>query len=191
MSMISTRLWPISLPKVFNSWASPPSEPPAPMQGRRGFIFFRHGACSLSWSVIRTGRDTKKTLPPGCGIRQSPRSDERNWSRGLKGLPENWNLHSVPQGRLNLAQDASPGLDLKRRPSPVGTAENTPRPNPGHPSAVPAGLNSQILVLTHGLEPVRTFPVLGDDFSQPRRPDPIDCIIETRTGPTWGRLSLL
>jgi hypothetical protein len=33
----------------------------------------------------------------------------------------------VPQGRLNLAQDASPGLDLKGRPSPVGTAENRPR----------------------------------------------------------------
>jgi hypothetical protein len=29
----------------------------------------------------------------------------------------------VPKGRLNLAQDASPGLDLKGRPSPVGTAE--------------------------------------------------------------------
>jgi hypothetical protein len=26
----------------------------------------------------------------------------------------------VPQGRMNLAQDASPGLDLKRRPSPAG-----------------------------------------------------------------------
>ncbi len=35
--------------------------------------------------------------------------------------------NSVPQGRLNLAQDASPGLDLKGRPSPVGTAENRPR----------------------------------------------------------------
>jgi hypothetical protein len=26
----------------------------------------------------------------------------------------------VPEGRLNLAQDASPGLDLKRRPVPQG-----------------------------------------------------------------------
>jgi hypothetical protein len=28
--------------------------------------------------------------------------------------------NSVPEGRLNLAQDASPGLDLTGRPSPVG-----------------------------------------------------------------------
>jgi hypothetical protein len=28
--------------------------------------------------------------------------------------------NSVPQGRLNLAQDASPGLDLKGRPVPQG-----------------------------------------------------------------------
>jgi hypothetical protein len=49
--------------------------------------------------------------------------------------------NSVPQGRLNLAQDASPGLDLRARPSPVGTAENKPRRNPGQPSAVAAGLN--------------------------------------------------
>jgi hypothetical protein len=31
------------------------------------------------------------------------------------------------RGRLNLAQDASPGLDLQGRPSPAGTAENGPR----------------------------------------------------------------
>jgi hypothetical protein len=31
--------------------------------------------------------------------------------------------NSVPQGRLNLAQDASPGLDLKGRPVPQGRLE--------------------------------------------------------------------
>ena len=31
--------------------------------------------------------------------------------------------NSVPQGRLNLAQDASPGLDLKRRLVPQGRLE--------------------------------------------------------------------
>ena len=33
---------------------------------------------------------------------------------------ENSDLNSVPQGRLNLAQDASPGLDLKGRSVPKG-----------------------------------------------------------------------
>src|ERR1700733_6253990 len=57
-------------------------------------------------------------------------------------------INLVPKGRLNLlnlAQDASPGLDLKGRPSlsrpavgPAGTAENGPQRHP--PSAVPAGL---------------------------------------------------
>jgi hypothetical protein len=62
-------------------------------------------------------------------------------SSGLKRVCENRKVRDlVPQGRLNLAQDASPGLDLKGRPSPAGTAENGPRFNP--PSAVPAGLNS-------------------------------------------------
>ena len=31
--------------------------------------------------------------------------------------------NSVPEGRLNLAQDASPGLDLKGRPVPQGRLE--------------------------------------------------------------------
>ena len=31
--------------------------------------------------------------------------------------------NSVPQGRLNLAQDASPGLDLQARPVPQGRLE--------------------------------------------------------------------
>jgi hypothetical protein len=37
-----------------------------------------------------------------------------------KNVCENSNANSVPQGRLNLAQDASPGLDLKGRPVPQG-----------------------------------------------------------------------
>jgi hypothetical protein len=61
-------------------------------------------------------------------------------AQGLKSLRENSSFTNlVPKGRLNLAQDASPGLELKGRPSPAGTAENGPRRNP--PSAVPAGLN--------------------------------------------------
>jgi hypothetical protein len=52
---------------------------------------------------------------------------------------------------LSLAQDASLGLDSKGRLIPAGTAENRPRRNPGQPSAVPEGLNSQGLVLTHAL----------------------------------------
>ncbi len=40
----------------------------------------------------------------------------------------------VPKGRLNLAQDASPGLDLNGRPSPAGTAEYGPRRIPPQPS---------------------------------------------------------
>ena len=40
---------------------------------------------------------------------------------GLKSLRENSGFKSlVPEGRLNLAQDDSPGLDLKRRPVPQG-----------------------------------------------------------------------
>src|ERR1700733_8128294 len=59
---------------------------------------------------------------------------------GLKSLRENSSFTNlVPKGRLNLAQDASPGLELKGRPSPAGTAEDEPRRN--SPSAVPAGLN--------------------------------------------------
>ncbi len=37
----------------------------------------------------------------------------------LMGVYENAISNSVPQGRLNLAQDASPGLGLKGRPSPA------------------------------------------------------------------------
>jgi hypothetical protein len=37
-------------------------------------------------------------------------------AQGRKSVCEN----SVPEGRLNLAQDASPGLDLKGRPVPEG-----------------------------------------------------------------------
>jgi hypothetical protein len=33
-------------------------------------------------------------------------------------------LHLVPQGRLNLAQDVSPGFHLKKLPSPAGTTGN-------------------------------------------------------------------
>jgi hypothetical protein len=47
-----------------------------------------------------------------------------SWSlfdrRTLKNLCKNSKPNSVPQGRLNLAQDASPGLDLKGRPVPKG-----------------------------------------------------------------------
>jgi len=39
-------------------------------------------------------------------------ADWKDVPQGLKSL--------VPQGRLNLAQDASPGLDLKGRPVPQG-----------------------------------------------------------------------
>jgi hypothetical protein len=39
-------------------------------------------------------------------------------------MRENHIPNSVPKGRLNLAQDDSPGLDLKGRPSPAGTAGN-------------------------------------------------------------------
>jgi hypothetical protein len=43
---------------------------------------------------------------------------------GLKGVCENQDLRIlVPQGRLNLAQDASPGLDLQARPVPQGRLE--------------------------------------------------------------------
>jgi hypothetical protein len=39
----------------------------------------------------------------------------------LKSLRENSGFASlVPEGRLNLAQDESPGLGLKRRPVPEG-----------------------------------------------------------------------
>jgi hypothetical protein len=41
--------------------------------------------------------------------------------QGLKRVCENF--VSVPQGRLNLAQDASPGLNLKGRPVPQGRLE--------------------------------------------------------------------
>jgi hypothetical protein len=61
--------------------------------------------------------------------------------QGLKNVCEDSIPSSVPEGRLNLAQDASPRLDSKGRPSPAGTAENRPQRNPGQPSAVPAGLN--------------------------------------------------
>jgi hypothetical protein len=61
---------------------------------------------------------------------------------GFRGRVRTPFPNSVPQGRLNLAQDASPGLNLKGRPSPVGTAENRPRHNPGEPSTVPAGTQS-------------------------------------------------
>src|SRR5579859_7508204 len=46
------------------------------MRGRRGFIFFRRGACSLSWSAFPTGKDTRRTLPRACGTPQSPPCDE-------------------------------------------------------------------------------------------------------------------
>ncbi len=43
---------------------------------------------------------------------------------GLQSLRENQRIaKSVPQGRLNLAQDASPGLDLQERPVPQGRLE--------------------------------------------------------------------
>ncbi len=46
----------------------------------------------------------------------------------------------VPEGRLNLAQDASPG-GICKHDSSAGTAENRPGWRRGQPSAVPAGLN--------------------------------------------------
>jgi hypothetical protein len=99
--------------------------------------------------------------------------------------------HPDPQGRLNLAQDVSPGLDLERTTSPAGTAENRPRRNPGQPSAVPAGLSlkkglphiSHAELLqgykgrkkrTSGVEGVR-FVFLSRALrlsSAPKRPDP-------------------
>jgi hypothetical protein len=61
---------------------------------------------------------------------------------GLQRVCEDQDLRiGVPEGRLNLAQDASPGYIMKAKLSPGGTAENRPRCHPGKPSAVPAGLN--------------------------------------------------
>jgi len=39
-------------------------------------------------------------------------------AKGLESVCENSFPNSVPEGRLNLAQDASPGLVLKGRPVP-------------------------------------------------------------------------
>src|ERR1700736_3883214 len=64
-------------------------------------------------------------------------------TRSDEMLPKS--LAPVPQGRLNLAQDASPGLDLKERPSPAGTAENRHQRNPEQASAVPALTDRQTL----------------------------------------------
>jgi hypothetical protein len=49
-------------------------------------------------------------------------------------------MNSVPEGRLNLAQDVSPGL-IREATSPAGTTENRQRRNSGQFSAVPTGLN--------------------------------------------------
>src|ERR1700723_3463883 len=91
--MISMPQWLILPPRVFGFWASPPSELPDPMRGRRGFIFFRRGACSLSWSASPTARGTRRTLRRVCGIRPSLRSDEallqvRVVAHGVKALEE-------------------------------------------------------------------------------------------------------
>jgi hypothetical protein len=48
--------------------------------------------------------------------------------------------NSVPQGRLNLAQDVSPGLDLKGRLVPEGRLNVGRDVILDNPSAVPAGL---------------------------------------------------
>ena len=47
-------------------------------------------------------------------------SDFAGFMYGLKSVCENSDPNSVPEGRLNLAQDASPGLDLKGRSVPQG-----------------------------------------------------------------------
>ena len=70
-----------------------------------------------------------------------PQTIGKTYLRGFRACARTPFRNSVPQGRLNLAQDASPGLDFERLPSPAGTAENRPRRNPGQLSAVPAGLN--------------------------------------------------
>ena len=79
---------------------------------------------------------------------------------GPKCLRENHRPSSVPQGRLNLAQDDSPGNMSSNSASPAGTAETTgngftrpcgtrhlslPNPGlrPGLSSGVPAGLSSE------------------------------------------------
>jgi hypothetical protein len=90
--------------------------------------------------VLNSGTDCEESLQrKGKGFRPCVRTSFPNL---------------VPQGRLNLAQDASPGLDLKGRPSPAGTAENRPRRNPGQLSAVPAGLSVEIEFSAHTLKPV-------------------------------------
>ncbi len=49
-------------------------------------------------------------------------------SQGPKGVRENSGFRNlVPQGRLNLAQDASPGLDSKGGLSPAITYHDVPR----------------------------------------------------------------
>jgi hypothetical protein len=70
------------------------------------------------------------------------KDDWKEVPQGLKSVRENSIFHTQSRrGRLNLAQDASPGLSLKGRPSPAGTAGNRLRRNPGKTSVVPAGLN--------------------------------------------------
>ncbi len=61
------------------------------------------------------------------------------FDEGLRGCVRTAIYEFSPVGTAHLAQDASPGLDLKGLPYLAGTAENRPRRNP--PSAVPAGLS--------------------------------------------------
>jgi hypothetical protein len=58
---------------------------------------------------------------------------------------ENSFLNSVPQGRLNLAQDASPGLRHATCLSPAGTAEGCPGLHRGLFFSRPCGTGSSLL----------------------------------------------
>jgi hypothetical protein len=100
--------------------------------------FFTASQCTLGrLSMVVPGAEEKTQPSERDALFESVSENSLFKLQSRRACPE-----LVERGRLNLAQDASPGLDLKGRPSPAGTAENRPRRNPGQPSVVQARLNS-------------------------------------------------
>jgi hypothetical protein len=84
--------------------------------------------CSQSFTARpKSCPDTKQSFP------QAVQLCDTNWGRWGFGVCVRTRFpDSVPQGRLNLAQDVSPGFHSKHVGSPAGTAEGYPKLHQGY-----------------------------------------------------------